>query len=311
MNIFYELPQQKICHNSILSIGNFDGVHKGHKYLLEKCVKQAQEKKIPSVVFSFYNNPALFINNVGSYYITLPEEKIDLIKNLNVEICCFPIFDEKIMKISPEIFMEKIQFYFNPSKIIVGQNFNFGYKREGDYNSLQSFFGLDRVDVIKPVEYESERISSTRIRKLIYDGEVELAEKLLGYNFFIEGIVSEGNKIGAQLGIPTLNIHTEKSGKIVPKPGVYVTKTLLDGVLFDSITNIGGAPTLNFEDRNKIETHIFDNNLQKMYNKKIKIIFLKFLRDEVKFENVEMLKNTMLSDIIKAKKIISGDEGEK
>jgi riboflavin kinase/FMN adenylyltransferase len=301
---FLKISENKIFEECNIAIGNFDGVHRGHRFLLDTLVKLSQEDNIPSLVFTFYNHPLMYINNLRSYYITEPDEKLEIIENTDVDYIVSPDFDEYFKKMSKIEFIEFLKKYYNPRRIVVGENFNFGYQREGSPDDIKEYF-RDNAVIIKPVEIEGERISSSVIRKALHNHNICKANRFLGYNYFITGIVKKGNQLGNQLGVPTMNIETGNSGKLVPSPGVYVTKTYIDDMVYSGVSNIGGAPTINFEKSDKIETYVFDKKLENMYNKKIKVEFIEFLREEKKFSDLSELRLNMLKDIEEAKKIIT------
>lgn len=292
-----------------VAIGNFDGVHKGHKFLLHKLKEISEKNNIPTVVFSFYNHPLIFINNLKKYYITLPEEKIEILSSLGIDYLFCPDFDKEFMNMRTIPFIEFLKRHFSPEFIVVGENFNFGFGREGNPESLKKNFDGNTI-VVEPIKYENENISSSRIRNCLRDGDVKEVKELCGYYYSITGTVVSGNKLGNRLGVPTLNIDMTESTKIVPKKGVYATYTTIDNVVYPGITNIGGAPTIDHFRRDKIETYVFDKELKKMYNEKIKVQFIDFLRDEKKFDNLEILKENMFNDMKKAKKILKSLEGE-
>jgi len=286
-----------------LAIGNFDGIHLGHQKLINMMSAKAKEKDIPSVILSFYNHPLVFINRIRDYYITCPEEKIAILEDMDVDILVIPDFDEKFMNMTPDEFIQLIRSQLNPENIVVGKNFNFGHARKGDPNTLIDHFGK-KVEVIEPVRYEDVKISSTLIRSRIKKGYLKKAAKLLGRNFFIDSKVRSGKKIGRDLEAPTINFNMDKTRKILPPSGVYISKVHYDDTISYGITNIGGAPTLDSFDDKCIETHIFDNEIKTMYNKQVRVELLLFLREEIRFKDISELKQKIKEDIQQAKKII-------
>ncbi|MGM0607933.1 MAG: bifunctional riboflavin kinase/FAD synthetase [Candidatus Muiribacteriota bacterium] len=308
MNIFYDFKKNTKYKNCALSIGNFDGVHAGHDYILEKTLEYSKINNLKAAVFSFYNHPSIYINNLRNYCITTPDEKIKIMQKKGIDVIFSPCF-EKYMNIEATEFLRMIDKFLSPSLITVGKNFHFGYKREGDTNLLKKFF-KERANIIEPLKINGDNISSTKIRTFIKKGEVKKASEYLKRPFFMHGIVESGNRIGREFKVPTLNFRVKNSCKIIPDPGVYFSKTLINNKKFVSITNVGGAPTINFEDDKKIETHIFDIELQNMYNKKIKVEFIEFIRKEKKFKNTEDLVKQINKDIYVGKKLAAA-QGEK
>ncbi|MCK9224986.1 MAG: bifunctional riboflavin kinase/FAD synthetase [Candidatus Muirbacterium halophilum] len=299
--------KQNLFKECNIAIGNFDGVHKGHRFLLNKLIELSKADNIPSVVFSFYNHPLIYINKLKTYYITEPDEKLEIIENAGVDYIISPFFDDYFKNMDKKEFILFLIKNYNPKRIIVGENFNFGYQRKGQAEDILDYFKENAI-IIKPVEINGNRISSSKIRQYLREHNIKHANLFLGYNYFVQGIVKKGNMLGNQLGVPTLNIENNQSGKLVPFPGVYITKTHIDNEIYSSITNIGGAPTINFEKDDKIETYVFDKKLENMYNKKIKVEFLEFLREERKFEDLNELRINMMKDIENAKKIITNWE---
>ena len=279
-----------------VTIGKFDGVHLGHRKLLE-AVLQEKENGYSSCVVSF-STP---VDNERSVIYT-KEEKRKLCKAMGVEVLAEYPFSEAIKEMSGEDFIDEILCGRLQAKVIVvGEDFRFGKGRSGDVALLQELekqYGYRTVCVPK-VEDDQVRISSTGIRSLLEEGNVEEANGLLGRPYAVFGEVLHGKKLGRTLGFPTMNL-LPPTEKLLPAYGVYVTKTKVDGQWFEGITNVGLRPTVDSDKRVTVETHLFAYE-DDLYGKQVEVQFLYFLRPERKFAGVEQLKSAMQEDFENAK----------
>ena len=300
---------KKPFKNAVLTIGNFDGVHIGHQALFHEVIEKAETMDGTSIVMTFEPHPVRVLKQNGHLpLITLFEQKVELIAATGVDVLiCIP-FTFKFASIPAEQFVKDILLKrIGMKAIIVGKDYSFGKDREGNLDLLQSYskdFGFELIvaDWIQTSSNQNVRISSTRTRELVMDGNVADAQKLLGRFYQVRGIVTAGrNRGGKLLGFPTANItlHDE----LCPKNGVYaVTVECLDK-FYKGVANIGYSPT--FEDHVfTVEVHILDFN-QNIVGQKIRVNFVKRLRDEIKFSNISELSDQINKDILKAKKILS------
>jgi len=279
-----------------VTIGKFDGVHLGHRKLLE-AVLQEKENGYSSCVVSF-STP---VDNERSVIYT-KEEKRKLCKAMGVEVLAEYPFSEAIKEMSGEDFIDEILCGRLQAKVIVvGEDFRFGKGRSGDVALLQELekqYGYRTVCVPK-VEDDQVRISSTGIRSLLVEGKMKEANDLLGRPYAVFGEVLHGKKLGRTLGFPTMNLIPPME-KLLPAYGVYVTKTKVDGQWFDGITNVGLRPTVDMDKQVTVETHLFAYEGD-LYGKQVEVQFLEFLRPERKFAEVEQLKSAMNEDFENAK----------
>ena len=284
-----------------IALGNFDGVHVGHQKLILEMIKRANRNGLKSSVLLFQNHTKLFLDGVGPSLITSPEQKNDLIYKLGVEIIYSMIFNESVMKLSPEEFVTEILIKkLNVKTIVVGSDYRFGFKASGDSNLLMKLgdkFGID-VKIFEPVLIEGEVVSSTRIRDCLLSGKIEQARILLGRDYSLYGKVVSGKKIGKKLGFPTANIQPLVN-YVIPQNGVYSTQTVVDEVKYLSATSVGYNPTFT-ENSIKIESHIIDFD-STIYGNTVELLFIKYLREEIKFDNLELLKKQIQDDIIEVK----------
>ena len=290
--------------NSIILIGNFDGLHIGHQKLF-KAAKKYKINKIKLGVITFDPIPKMFFNKKNyNYRLSNLNQKIKLFKKYDVDFIINKKFDLKFSKVKAYSFIKNILVNkIKPKYIFVSDNFRFGYKREGDVFLLKRFQEKFNYKLIKPETLlkKTKIISSTLIRKLLSNGKLNLANKYLGRNWTVEGIVKKGRKIGKKIGFPTCNI--DLGNYVIAKPGVYAVKVYLPKKrkYLKGIANLGYRPTFN-QKRILLEVNIF-NFYRNLYNKKLIIEFIKFIREEKKFKGVDQLKKQIKYDINFTKKL--------
>lgn len=290
---------------SYVSLGNFDGVHLGHKMLIQRCVSEAIINKRPSVVYTFSPHPEQILFP-GSFngYITSPRVKEHLIKECGVEVLInHPFTEEFSQKSSEEFVKDYLVYYLKPKKVFVGFNFSFGKGARGNpwvLEELGERYGF-KVHREPPVRYNNIPISSSKIRKFLEKGDIASAKSMLGYWPIIEGKVVSGDKIGRKIGFPTANLLIE-ANTILPRKGVYATYTRINGHEYKSVTNIGYKPTFDGKIL-KIETHILDFS-EDIYDKILQLVFIQRIRAEKRFSDIEELKQQLSMDVVKAKTIL-------
>lgn len=288
---------KKINEKTVLTIGNFDGLHKGHIELVKKCVDYSKTNNLKSVVFTFSNHPINFFKKDSIKNIISNSEKIKILKNLGIDIVYNIEFNEDMQNIDPYNFVKEILVdKLNATKIIVGDDFKFGKNKKGDSNYLldisKNFNFL--VEVVSEIKINESRVSSTHIRNLIKTGEVDKVFDFLGRNYSLSGEVIHARKLGRTIGFPTANILVDKN-ILIPKGGIYATKVFVDDKVYIGATNIGFNPTVNGKSLS-IETNILDFD-KDIYGKVIKVEFLKRIRDEKKFNNICELKEQLKKDV--------------
>jgi len=292
--------------NTGVGLGNFDGLHIGHMALINTLIRECRLNGLSSIVYTFIKHPENILRKKLITPMLLTEEKkIELLSEMSLDNLYFDKFNEDFSRLSPEEFVKNILINKLHIKLaVVGYNYKFGYKGQGDIHLLKELGKkyCFKVIVIPAIKCDNQVISSTRIRQCIINGELETSYKLLGRNYSITAEVVSGRRIGNTIGFPTANIHPEKY-LVLPVNGVYITKTLLDGKLYNSLTNVGFNPTFEDVRQKTVETHIIDFN-QDIYGKKIEVFFLKKIRDEKKFENVESLIEQISKDMQEAKEYL-------
>ena len=298
MEILTDIPKRQFFKDSAVTIGSFDGMHLGHNKLFSEL--EAQKKNsLKTVVVTFYPNPkSLILGNDFHGHISSKNENIDFMKKFNIDLLCILKFNNHLKQMSANNFLKKVMAAFSPQLFIVGYNHYFGNNREGDLVFLQkkarmfSFYVKEVLEYSHPIE---GKISSSIIRNLILEGKVAKASNLLGYNYSLKGKVSKGQGLGRKIGFPTANIVINNDLKVLPKIGVYFIQSEINGELFYGMCNIGVRPTVSSLNKISIEVYFFNLDLS-LYGKKLKISFIKFLRDEKQFDNLESLKKQLELD---------------
>jgi len=300
VKIYKNLDTIKI-KKSVVTIGVFDGVHVGHKYVLKELNRIAREKNIESVVVTLWPHPRYVLNKDADklQLLNTLDEKQRLIADIGINNLVIIPFTKKFASLnSCEFIKQYLVDKLNISELIIGFDNNFGKnKQDGipelEYCAEKYNFIINRLSA---KEKNEMNISSTKIRNALLKGNVEIANNYLAYNYFISGTVVSGNKIGRQIGFPTANINLNNDNKIIPADGVYAVKVNVKGKEYLGMLNIGYRPTINVEySEKRIEVNIFDFN-DDVYFKDVSIEFYKKIRDEKKFYNVEMLRKQLFID---------------
>ena len=291
--------------NSIILIGNFDGLHSGHQKLFKQAQKFKKKMNLRLGVITFDPIPKMFFNKkIKNYRISNFEQKISYFENFGVDFLINKSFNKKFSKITSHNFIENILCKRLKLKyIFVSNNFRFGYKREGNVKQLKNYQEKYKFKLInpKPLKKKNKIISSTLIRKLLQKGNLNIANKILKRHWSIEGIVEKGRMMGKKIGFPTCNIDIKNY--IIAKIGVYAVKVKINntGKAYKGIANLGYRPTFN-QKKILLEVNLF-NFSGNLYNKKLSVEFLKFIRGEKKFNGVNDLRNQIKRDLVIAKNV--------
>jgi len=299
MKIYYDIENFKPVTNAVVTIGTFDGVHRGHQEILRNMVNRAKEIVGESVVVTFYPHPRQVLSHDSDIrFISTQEEKISHLEALGIDNLIIIKFTKEFAANSSEDFIKNfILKYIHPAVLIIGYDHHFGKGRTGDFDMLYKL-GRDydfRVEKIQEQDVDNVAVSSTKIRHCLEVGDVKNANKLLGYEFSYTGKVIHGQRVGHKMGYPTANIEVAQKYQLIEKPGVYATFVDFDGDSFPAMTYIGKRPTMHDNRPQSIESHIinFDKDL---YDKEIKLRFVDFVRDDITFDNTEALKNQIDKD---------------
>ena len=287
-----------INSSTILTLGTFDGVHKGHQKILKKLKTEAKKDNLKSVVLTFFPHPRTVLNpDFPLKLINTIEERSNLFEKSGIDILITHPFDKNFSELSPDEFVKNILVdKLNIKKILIGYDHRFGKNRTAGIMDLKSF-GLKydfQVIEISVEEQDKVSISSTKIRNSVEKGNLSKAKSYLGYDFSLKGKVIKGNAIGRTLGFPTANLNIEEDYKLIPKKGVYLISTQLDNKVVFGMMNIGVKPTLDLK-KETIEVNLFNWN-KNLYGKVIKVFVMEYLRGEKKFDSLNDLKNQIELD---------------
>jgi len=289
----------------VVTIGIFDGVHTGHGYIIRKLMKAASEKNGSSVILTLWPHPRQVLNSQPGRIKLLNtlDEKITLLEGFGIDHLVILDFTEQFSQLSSCEFVKQVLVdRIGINHLIVGFNHRFGRDREGDLEKLEDCARQYSFSVEKllPFKDGSQQVSSSLIRDLLGEGDITRANELLGYEYFIKGMVTGGSKMGRQLGFPTANILIEDKNKLIPKDGVYAVYALCRGKTMPAMMNIGIRPTVSTRaDLKTLEVHIFDFD-EDIYQSDIRIAFIRRMRDEMKFENTLDLREQLNKDKEKA-----------
>lgn len=290
--------------SSAVCLGKFDGIHKGHRLLIEE-IRKYKKEKLSAVVFTFALHPSTLFSKEEIKLIDTREEKIEKLEKLGVDVLVSYPFTRETAAMEPEEFIREVLVKQLGSKVIVvGKDFHFGYQRTGNVTTLENYaeeYGYKVVSMEK-IQDDHQVISSTRIRQEIKSGNMEKVTRLLGEPYTIVGEVVHGKQLGRTIGMPTINQDVPEQ-KIIPPKGVYVSRVYLPEGEYRGITNVGNKPTVSGEQKLGVETHIIDYSGD-LYGKKVKVCLYEFVRAEQKFASVEELKAQMHRDMEYAKKFL-------
>ncbi|EFI42276.1 MULTISPECIES: bifunctional riboflavin kinase/FAD synthetase [Peptoniphilus] len=286
---------------SIIALGNFDGVHLAHKKLLLKLVSESKKLNLKSSILIFKNHTKDTIYNKKQRLLTSNKQKFEMLRNIGIDIIYEIIFDDSIMKISPVEFIEKFLYKNLKARgIVAGYDYKFGYMAKGDIELLKNLSLKNNIKnfIIDAVIFDGIIVSSSTIRNFIEDGNIEMANKLLGYNYTITGKIIHGKNLGTKNGYPTANIQID-TNYVIPKFGVYDSDIKIKNKVYKAASNIGKNPTIE-NNGLRIESHILNFN-KNIYGETVDLILLKFLRPESKFLNIDELFEKIKEDVNKVK----------
>lgn len=286
----------KILEETIVILGNFDGIHIGHQKLFDMAKKIGKNKKLKTTIFSFYPHPSWVLGTNPKLLLMSKKEKKQKIQDLGIDIYIEYPFTKAFSNMTAEKFITEIFFKkLNGKAVVIGENYFFGKNKEGTVTymyELAEKYNF-QVFVANKITKDNITVSSTYIRTLISDGKINEASQLLGHSYSVEGIITKGKQLGRTLGFPTINIIPDNM-KVLPPKGVYIAKVKLLGKEYDGIANIGFNPTV-YGKIKKIETFIFDFH-ETVYGEDASIEFVKYIRPEIKFDSIDELKNQLNKD---------------
>ena len=308
MKIYHDISELVEIKNAVVTVGTFDGIHKGHRKLISEVCCMAKAAKGESVVITFDPHPRQVLNPTsGVKMINTLDEKKEVFGQMCVDHLLIISFTKKFAKTSSEDFLKKyIVEPFDLKAIVIGYDHHFGKGRKGNLDFLKNMgnkYGFE-VDQVPMQEFKDVALSSSNVREAIQKGRMQVARSYLGYNYSITGTVVKGNQVGRTLGFPTANIEPDNPEKLIPAYGVYASLVRYGDKVYQGMSNIGIRPTLD-EHKLTIEVNIFDFD-EDIYGEKITIYFLQHTRAEKKFRDLELLRRRLVIDKVKVKKILDG-----
>lgn len=297
MKIFYGTDREIVRRPAITTLGVYDGLHLGHQLIMKTVVERAKATGYASTVVTFSPHPRHVLDPAGAPPLLQTfEQKMEGLEILGIEQVIVIEFTREFASTRAEEFTKRILLdYLDSREVYLGKGFVFGYRREGNIERLREFaeiYGFI-ADEVPEVSLRGNRISSTAVRELLLAGRVNLARRMLGRPYGVEGVVSEGRRLGRQLQFPTANLQPVNA--VIPANGVYVTLAQVDNVWYRSVSNIGFRPTVSDERVRVVEAHLLDFD-QNLYGKRIRLRFLHRIRDEKKFDSLAQLREQIGKD---------------
>ena len=298
MKIYKSIYEYNESKSSVVTIGTFDGIHKGHQKILYKVLNASKQRNLSSVVLTFFPHPRIILNKYNAIkMIDTLDEKIDHLEKIGIDHLIVHPFDKKFSLLSADQFIkDHLVDKLKLKHIIIGYDHRFGKGREASISDLKEYssefnFTVDEIDV---QEIEKIAISSTKIRNSINEGDLKTTKKYLGRFFCLSGKVVKGDGLGKQIDYPTANILIEEKYKIIPKDGVYYIKTKIDNKFYNGMMNIGHRPTIGNK-KKSIEVNLFNFD-KDIYNKFLSVDVVEKIRDEKKFSSIKALKTQLAKD---------------
>ncbi len=293
---FKQLPQFK---NAIITIGTFDGVHLGHQKILKHIHNVALKTNGESILITFHPHPRFILEpeNKSLKLLNTLHEKIKLLETYELDNLIVVPFSKTFSNLPPLAYIEQFLVQkFNPHTIVIGYDHHFGINRSGNFKLLEEYKSTYKYNLVEISEktIKDNKISSTKIRAALSNGNIEIATKLLGHSYSIRGFVVKGDQIGRKIGFPTANIKNPIAYKLIPKTGVYAVFCYINNIAYKGMLNIGYRPTVEGTNK-KIEVHIFNFETE-IYGEELEIVFKKFLRKEKKFDSLDELKIQLNED---------------
>lgn len=294
---FPDDPRPARWVHPVLALGNFDGLHRGHRKILDRVKRVAGEHGATPVVMTFDPHPSQVVRpDKAPPLLMTKTQKLEAIAAAGIQGAAIVRFTRELSTWDPETFVRTVLVdWLHVSEVWVGANFLFGHDRAGNFSLLRGLGGRYgfRAEKIDPVRYKDFVVSSTRVRRLVGEGRVDEAGALLGHQYYVDGTVLRGDARGRTIGFPTANLCTEN--ELLPPHGVYATTARVDGVVYPSVTNVGVRPTVDASGRTTVETHLFAFD-RDLYGAAIRVGFVQRLRDERRFESIDALREQIDAD---------------
>ncbi len=312
MELFYGFDKIDALKPSAITIGTYDGVHKGHRKVLSALSSLSRQHGLASLIITLSPHPRIVLNSDSNVkLIDTEQEKYEKFGALGIDFTVVIPFDKDFARMSYKAFVEDLLVKrLNIDFFVFGKDHRFGHKREGNLSALDALAKKHQFNIkyVHTFVQEGIDISSTKIRQALENGEVEKANMMLGQEFSLSALVVDGHKHGSCLGFPTANLFIDNPYKIIPAQGVYAVKVWHDGSCYKGMMNIGKNPTMKTDDKVSLEVHIFDFK-KNIYNNILKVLFVKKIRDEIKFESPEALKAQLKKDKAIVASVLSNSTG--
>lgn len=288
--------------NKIATIGFFDGVHRGHQHLLRQVLEVAHQRHMASLVVTFFQQPRHVVTHETDrfFLLTTTNEKLHLLQQAGIDHCEVMEFTPELALMTAHDFMKLLHDKYGVSALVIGYDHRFGHNRSEGFDDYVRYGKQLGIEVLQATQFPA--VSSTKIRELLLEGDLEAANQILGYRYILEGKVVSGFHIGHTMGFPTANLQVAPE-KLIPADGVYAVMVELDGEQHQGMLNIGTRPTLANSDERSIEVHIFDFH-DNIYDKELRLSLVKRTRDEVKFASKEQLILQLQQDAAEIKTIL-------
>ncbi|MGL5957464.1 MAG: bifunctional riboflavin kinase/FAD synthetase [Phocaeicola sp.] len=297
MQTIVAIPQHTLPP-SVATIGFFDGVHRGHLYLLSQVKRIAEELALSTSLVTFPTHPRRVLQtDFQPQLLSTPDEKLERLQHTAIDYCFWLSFTKELAALSAYQFMEYLRDSYNIRCLVIGYDHRFGYNREEDFSDYVRYGKSLGMEVVSARQFalEEEGISSSVVRRLLLQGDVSKAATLLGYNYTLSGLVVSGFKMGSKIGFPTANLSETGEHKLIPASGVYAVRVWLNAVCYVGMMNIGIRPTLDNGIHQSLEVHLLDFS-DNLYGHTLQVEFVSYLRAEQKFESIEALKDQLVKD---------------
>ncbi len=302
MKKFASIESFKSKKSTVLTIGTFDGIHIGHKKILEKLIYTSKSKDLESLVLTFFPHPRMVLQKDSDIkLIHTIDERADILESLGLQNLIVQPFTKEFSRLTATEFVRDILVnQLNVKHIIVGYDHRFGRNRTANIDNLREFGEIYNftVEEISAQDINQVSVSSTKIRNALINGNIQIANSYLGNDFEIQGVISRGKGIGKTIAFPTANVKVKEDYKMIPKNGVYIAKAKINNITYTGMLNIGTNPTVNGKNRS-IEIHLFDLK-NDVYNQEIRVSIQSRIRDEQLFESIDLLKDQLKKDKIEA-----------
>lgn len=309
MKVYHNLSEFSALQRAIVTVGTFDGVHKGHQILLQRIKALAEAQDAQSVLLTFHPHPrlVLFPDDNDLRLLSTLDEKIELLRHSGIQHLIVHPFDMDFSRTTVQQYVGDILVRnIGVHKLVIGYDHHFGRNREGNLENLQALapdFGFE-VEEIPAQMIDDVNVSSTKIRNALIEGDVVRANEFLGYPYALSGFVIKGNEIGRSIGFPTANVQCHEGSKLIPGNGVYAVRVHLDDAIYRGMANIGKRPTIaRTTEQRVVEVHIFGFSSD-LYGKNVRVTFHARIRDEVKFDHLDALKAQIAKDAVVARELL-------